>query len=143
MMRPPPSVPALLALVCALALAACARDEVSRCRECGMRVDGDPRFLAGANLDGRELLFDTPKCLFRFLASEDGRRAEEAWAVEYYSGERRALRELRFVVGSDVLGPMGDDLIPVGEHAERFARDHGGRVLERRVIDHPTLEALH
>lgn len=132
---------ALVFIVFAL-LGACSREEVARCRECGMRVDGDPRFLAGTTLDGEELLFDTPKCLFRFLASEPGHGAEAPWAVEYYSGERAPLDQLRFVVGSDVLGPMGDDLIPVGEHAERFARDHGGRVLERGEVDRSTLDSL-
>jgi copper chaperone NosL len=131
----------VLALACVLG--ACTRESVQRCRECGMRVDGDPRFLTGATLDGAELLFDTPKCLFRFLASSDGRRADDAWAVEYYSGERRSITELRFIMGSDVLGPMGDDLVPVDEHADRFVRDHGGRVLQHAEIDRASLGALH
>lgn len=124
------------------AFAACEQASVARCRTCGMRVDGDPRFLAGAEDDGQPILFDTPKCLFRFLASEPGKGARAAWAVEYYSGERRPVRELRFVVGSDVVGPMGDDLIPVAEHAERFARDHGGRVLAFDEVDAAVLDAL-
>ncbi len=35
------------------------------------------------------------------------------------------------MLGSDVQGPMGRDLVPVQgrEAAERFARDHQGRVL--------------
>ncbi len=45
-------------------------------------------------------------------------------------------------MGSDVVGPMGDDLIPVAEHAERFARDHGGRVLAFDEVDAAVLDAL-
>jgi copper chaperone NosL len=140
MIRPLVSLGFLLLL--GSVLGACSREPMQRCRECGMRVDGDPRFLTGATVDGDELLFDTPKCLFRFLSS-DGRGDRGAWAVEYYSGERRSVAELRFVVGSDVLGPMGDDLIPVGDHAEAFMRDHGGRALRRDEIDRDTLGALH
>jgi hypothetical protein len=35
--------------------------------------------------------------------------------------------ELQFVRGSDVVGPMGPDWVPVHrETARRFARDHNG-----------------
>jgi hypothetical protein len=34
---------------------------------------------------------------------------------------------LRFVEGSDVVGPMGPELVPVAtENAGRFTRDHNG-----------------
>src|SRR5690606_6693361 len=79
----------LSSLLVGLCLAACSREETPRCRECGMRVDGDPRFLSGATLEGEPILFDTPKCLFRFLAREEGRRATDGWVTEYYSGARR------------------------------------------------------
>jgi nitrous oxide reductase accessory protein NosL len=37
---------------------------------------------------------------------------------------------MRFVVGSDIVGPMGPDLVPVdAARAERFTKDHGGRAL--------------
>jgi nitrous oxide reductase accessory protein NosL len=38
--------------------------------------------------------------------------------------------DVRFIVGSDVNGPMGADLVPVDlARALRFTKDHGGRTL--------------
>ena len=46
---------------------------------------------------------------------------------EYYSHELLASTELLFVAGSDVVGPMGADLVPVArDKAGKFARDHNG-----------------
>jgi hypothetical protein len=46
--------------------------------------------------------------------------------------------DVRFVTGSDVVGPMGPDLVPVAaESAARFARDHNGAPPKsaRQIID--------
>ena len=46
---------------------------------------------------------------------------------EYYDRQWRDGREVLFVMGSDVLGPMGADLVPVDRaHAAKFAEDHVG-----------------
>ncbi len=47
------------------------------------------------------------------------------------------------MAGSDVIGPMGDDLVPVApERADAFVRDHGGRVIDATDIDGPLLRSL-
>jgi len=117
------------------------KEKTPRCLTCGMRADADPRFQAGGTLEGEEVFFDTPKCLFRL--KESGKDVKSAWAVDYYSGERRALNELRFVVGSGVLGPMGDDLVPLSGDATTYLEDHGGRVVELDEIDKALLDELH
>lgn len=125
-----------------MSLSACApKAKTPRCLTCGMRADADPRFQAGGTLEGEEVFFDTPKCLFRLM--ESGKDVKSAWAVDYYSGERRALGDLRFVVGSSVLGPMGDDLVPISGSADIYIEDHGGRVVERAAIDKALLDELH
>ncbi|MFC1657288.1 nitrous oxide reductase accessory protein NosL [Candidatus Moduliflexota bacterium] len=48
--------------------------------------------------------------------------------TDYYSMEVLPVRSVIFIRGSDVMGPMGKELIPVrGEdEAGEFIRDHGG-----------------
>lgn len=125
----------------ALGLHACGGrgEESARCAQCGMRVDTAPSWLAGHG-DAR---FDGPKCLFRFVVSR-GVEAGVGWATEYYDAERVMLRDASFVVGSDVLSPMGDDLVPLRTRAlaERFAAGHGGRVVGFSEVDEVLLREL-
>jgi hypothetical protein len=126
----------------ALALHACGgsrEDGVVRCAQCGMRVDTAPAWLAGHG----EARFDGPKCLFRWAAAQ-GADAGSGFGTEYYDGERVELRGAFFGVDSDVLSPMGDDLVPLRtrEVAERFARDHGGRVVTFAEVDEALLASL-
>jgi copper chaperone NosL len=51
--------------------------------------------------------------------------------VEYYDRASRDGADVAFVVGSDVLGPMGPDVVPVArDKVDRFVKDHGGRKLD-------------
>lgn len=113
--------------------------EVQRCAQCGMRVDTAPRWMSGYD----ERHFDTPKCMFRW-AAEQGADLEEAWVLDYYEGERLPAERAHFVIGSDVLGPMGDDLVPMPDaiKADLFVRDHGGRVVTTRQINEALLRSL-
>lgn len=126
-------------------LAACGGgDDRPRCSECGMYADEVPGSFAFAkDAAGGGLRFDAPRCLFRFLAGPRGRGATAAEVTEHYSGARVPADSVVFVVGSDVTGPMGRDLIPVDrQHAAQFVADHGGRVVERRAIDLAMLRSL-
>ncbi|MCB9600147.1 MAG: nitrous oxide reductase accessory protein NosL [Sandaracinus sp.] len=127
------------AMLCLHAACGGGSDDVPRCARCGMRVDTAPAWLAGHG-DAR---FDGPKCLFRW-AAENGRDAGEGWATEYFDTREVPLREAFFVAGSDVVSPMGDDLVPLRTRAlaERFAGDHGGRVLAFGEVDDAVLQAL-
>lgn len=102
-----------------------------RCDLCGMRVESSSGWRAGGrDASGAALAFDTPKCLFR--RHHERGPVSEPWVIEYYSQERRPARELFFVIGTDLQGPMGRDLVPVAgrEAADRMLREHhGDRVL--------------
>ena len=144
MRRPIPSqsgTASVKQLLCLLVLFACSASEgeVQRCAQCGMRVDVAPRWMSGYD----ERQFDTPKCLFRWAESQ-GADLNEAWVLDYYEGERLEVGRAHFVVGSDVLGPMGDDLVPMPDaiRAELFVRDHGGRIVRVRQIDAALLQSL-
>ncbi len=54
----------------------------------------------------------------------------DEWVTEYYgpAGRRTNARAVRYVAGSDAIGPMGADLIPVDPaHEVTFMRDHHGQ----------------
>jgi nitrous oxide reductase accessory protein NosL len=101
-----------------------------RCAHCGMHLaedwlTGGARTAAGANVR-----FDTPKCLLAWL-NGDGAGASDAWVTEYYARDHRPIAEVSYVIGSDLSGPMGADLIPVDLHRrDAFVRDHGGTGLD-------------
>ena len=113
--------------------------DASRCPVCGMLVARHPDWLAQIVLaDDEALFFDGAKDLFRFLLEPEERpqaaRAREsgvAFVTSYYDREAIRARDAQFVIGSDVLGPMGAELIPHAsrEEAEEFSRDHGGSAI--------------
>mgnify|MGYP001815311080 CR=1 FL=1 len=120
------------------------------CPVCGMFVGKYPEWTATVLYkDGHAHHFDGAKDLFKYLLDlsrwAPGHDAVDIAAVaatDYYSLERIAARDAWYVVGSDVLGPMGHELIPLRtrEDAEAFMDDHAGRRIIR--FDEVTLELL-
>lgn len=119
-----------------------------RCATCGMLVAKYPAWVAAiVRPDGSCLYFDGPKDLFRFLArpGADTDRKAEVWVTDYYTAKPIKARDAVFVRGSDVLGPMGVELVPLAsaELAEEFRADHGGEPpLDFEDVDDAVLEAL-
>ncbi|HEY8429684.1 MAG TPA: nitrous oxide reductase accessory protein NosL [Sandaracinaceae bacterium] len=144
-MRTLASLSLVLVLALALSAAGCAEGEAeaqSRCALCGMRVDPRSGWRAGGRSARGELVFDAPKCMFR-MHHREGLR--DLWVIEYYSQERRPARELYYVIGTDLEGPMGRDLVPVAgrENAERLMRDHRGeRVLSFDEVTAAVIDEL-
>ena len=54
---------------------------------------------------------------------------KEIFVKDYYSLNWLSARESFYVIGSDIYGPMGHELIPfkTREAAESFSRDHHGK----------------
>ena len=120
-------------------------DPRETCPVCGARVDTDSPWLASAqHTDGQAVFFDGPKHLFKYvfeLSRYSHRRASGPiaayWVTERCQGTRIDPQTAFFVVGSDVLGPKGHDLVPLPsrEEAETFLREHRGlRVLAFDVV---------
>ena len=115
--------------------------EKAKCPVCCMFVSKYPDWTATARLkDGTTQYFDGPKDLFTFYLDPAGftagkRQADiAALAVrEYYSLEPIDPRSAFFVVGSDVYGPMGSELIPfkTEKDAASFKADHKGKRIVR------------
>jgi hypothetical protein len=120
------------AIVAMFVPASCTRrDTRPRCAQCGMRIAPGSHWEAGAiDSHGTELRFDTPGCLFRYRFAHDDVRAP--WVTEYYAraGVRSPAEVQRYAVGSDVIGPMGADLVPIAPEREAaFRRDHHARAV--------------
>ncbi|PLX94380.1 MAG: nitrous oxide reductase accessory protein NosL [Desulfuromonas sp.] len=103
-----------------------------RCPVCGMFVAPYPEWIATmTRVDGSQIFFDGCKDLFRYYfdqTAEEQKRIATIHVTEYYSTRLMRAEDLFFVLGSDVLGPMGRELIPVAgkENAQTFLRDHRG-----------------
>jgi len=127
-------------LAIASLLAGC-RQGKDRCAYCGMRISPTSAWRADLELtDGTTRHFDTPSCGLR--AWRSGRfNAKSIRVIEYYERVWRDGNEVLFVVGSDVTGPMGPEVVPINPKlAQKFADDHtSGRPLSLQMI---TLELL-
>lgn len=146
----------VLLLLSAIAVAAEPGERPGRgdkCPVCGMFVSRYPDWTAAVTLqDGTKVWFDGAKDLFKFLLEPGwyipGRKASEVVSVtvtDYYAVKHIDAREAFFVVGSDVLGPMGKELVPFAERAEadEFLRDHRGkRVLRFADVTRAVLDGL-
>lgn len=110
----------------------------ARCAKCGMLVADHPRWVAGASTaSGNDEQFCCPRCMFAWHLSPAGAGSRDLWVTEYYSQKRMPVGEVSFVMGSDVVGPMGKSLVPIAgrEAAERFRQDHHGtRLLKAEEI---------
>ena len=112
-----------------------------KCPVCGMFVAGYTDFLAAASFgDGAVFYFDGPKDMFRFLFDPGkylpGRNRGDinaVWVTDYYSLKLIDGSTAFYVRGSDILGPMGAELIPFAkeEEAGEFMTDHKGQGLLR------------
>jgi nitrous oxide reductase accessory protein NosL len=113
-----------------------------------MFVAPHPNWIATiVEADGSRHYFDGPKDLFRFLSREDDPPTgdPEIWVTDYYTTKPLRARDAVFVRGSDVLGPMGAELVPLAstELAESFRTDHGGEdPLSFEEIDAAVLRSL-
>jgi copper chaperone NosL len=124
-----------------------------KCPVCGMFVSKYPDWTATVTFhDGTLAWFDGAKDLFKFLGDpgrfSPGRKATDVRGVtvtDYYAVKPLDARDAFFVVGSDVFGPMGRELVPFGKmtEAEEFLRDHRGKkVLRFGEVNRTVLEGL-
>ena len=119
-----------------------ATDTVSsqiRCAVCGMFVAKYPNWMAQIHYDdlGQTRFFDGVKDLMVFYFDPERYEGAPREAIkdifvkDYYSLNWLSAKDAVYVVGSDVYGPMGHELIPFEskEAAESFSKDHHGKEL--------------
>jgi len=124
-----------------------------KCPVCGMFVAKYPDWIAMVVFkDNSRRYFDGPKDLFKYLADlkqyEPGKGQKDIGAVlvnDYYAVKSINGFEAYYVVGSDVLGPMGRELIPFEreQDAKEFMQDHrGGKILRFNEVTPVVLKTL-
>lgn len=115
--------------------------EKSLCPVCGMIVSKYPAWLATVVWkDGRADHFDGAKDLFKFLQAlpeyAPGRTRDAITTIvvtDFYDLKKIDARQAFYVIGSDVTGPMGHELVPLASKAdaEDFLKDHHGSKMLR------------
>ncbi len=114
-------------------------EKKDKCPVCGMFVYKYPDWVGEIIFkDGATVFFDGAKDLFKYFFNlkkyEKVKTADDITAIyvtEYYDMELIDGLIAHYVVGSDVYGPMGRELIPckTREDAEQFKKDHGGTLI--------------
>ncbi|QKF85672.1 NosL domain-containing protein [Campylobacter blaseri] len=115
-----------------------------KCPVCGMFVYKYPKWTSSLKYaDSKEskvLFFDGVKDMFKFIhspknygANSNDLRYEFIHVTGYYTLEAIDAKDAFYVLGSDVLGPMGNELIPFKkeEDARVFRLDHVGMEILR------------
>jgi len=115
------------------------------CPVCGMIVAKYPNWIATALWnDNHANFFDGARDLFRFLHAlphyAPKRRPADLRALtvtEFYDLKPIDAKTALYVAGSDVLGPMGNELIPLSsrDDAREFLQDHHGK----RILTFPEI----
>jgi len=124
-----------------------------KCPVCGMFVAKYPDWVASVTLkDGTRVFFDGVKDMLKYYFNmaryAPGKTVADIQAVhvtDYYRLEPIDGRQAFYVVGSDVYGPMGRELIPFEKEAQarEFMKDHKGKtVLPFDQIDFPLVIGL-
>lgn len=108
-----------------------------KCPVCGMFITKYPDWTSTILFkDGSRAFFDGPKDMFKYLfdlkrynPSKKTEDIEALWVLDYYAVASINAKNAWYVLGSDVLGPMGRELIPLEKEsgAKEFLKDHQGK----------------
>ena len=107
-----------------------------KCPVCGMFVSKYPDWTTAILFkDGSHVFFDGAKDMFKYLLDskryDPAKKTEDIQAImvmDYYGLSWIDARRAWYVLGSDVFGPMGRELIPLEKEADakEFMKDHKG-----------------
>jgi nitrous oxide reductase accessory protein NosL len=115
--------------------------KTDRCPVCGMFVYKYPKWVAQIYFqDGSSYFYDGAKDMFKHIFDTGkytpGKAADKIksiYVTDYYEVELIEAKSAFYVIGSDVLGPMGHELLPFKEEdaAKEFMEDHQGKSIIR------------
>jgi copper chaperone NosL len=76
--------------------------------------------------DGGKVAFDSPRCAMLAWRTHQV-DARSLLVQDYYDRQWLEGTDVLFITSSDVVGPMGPDVVPVDRsRAQQFAREHAG-----------------
>ena len=101
-----------------------------KCPVCGMFVYKYPTWIAKIEYNDKEYYFDGIKDQFKYYF-EHKEGVKNILVQDYYTQKILDAKKSFFVLGSDVYGPMGNELIAFEtlDSAEKFMLDHKGKEL--------------
>ena len=104
-----------------------------KCPVCGMFVAKYPKWAALITEDSNTHYFDGVKDMMKFYIFDvdfpyDRTQISNIEVTDFYTLKAIDAKKAFYVVGSDVFGPMGNELIPflTKDAAQNFLSDHGG-----------------
>ena len=99
--------------------------KTDKCPVCGMFLYKYPRWVARIDYGNKKLSFDGVKDMMKYYFKHK-KNIHVMLVQDYYSQETINAKEAYYVIGSDVYGPMGNELIAFKDkkEARRFALDH-------------------
>ncbi len=104
-----------------------------KCPVCGMFVAKYPKWAALITEDTNTHYFDGVKDMMKFYIFDvdfpyDRSKISNIEVTDFYTLKAIDAKKAFYVVGSDVFGPMGNELIPFlsKDAAENFMKDHSG-----------------
>jgi nitrous oxide reductase accessory protein NosL len=107
--------------------------EDAKCPVCGMFVYKYPKWSAKIELNGKEYFFDGVKDMMKFYLFDgdfpfDRTQVSSIVVSDFYTLEAVDAKNAWYVVGSDLYGPMGNELIPFKDKNSSiyFSQDHNG-----------------
>lgn len=111
------------------------------CPVCGMLVAKYPHWIATiVYKDGHAHHFDGAKDMIKFwfdppkyAAGHSREMMAAIWVTDYYNLQPVDAKSALYVIGSDVLGPMGHEFVPLENlaDAEEFLKEHKGKRILR------------
>ncbi|MCR4942586.1 MAG: nitrous oxide reductase accessory protein NosL [Campylobacter sp.] len=116
----------------------------ARCPVCGMIVAKHPQWVAMIENGKEKIYFDGVKDMMKFYFQND-KKFDKLFVSDYYKLHKIDAKTAFFVIGSNVYGPMGDELIPfkTEEEAQSFAGEHAGKkILSFDEIDEKLVKEL-
>jgi copper chaperone NosL len=122
------------------------------CGKCGMYPAKYPRWQSQIIFkDGSMTPFDGCKCMFNFMSAMDNydkaHSMDDVAAVlvkDFNTGKWINGADARFVVGSNMMGPMGKELIPFADQAAamKLHNEQGGNMMGYAEITPEVLKSL-
>ncbi len=107
-----------------------------KCPICGMFVYKYPRWVAQISIDNTHLSFDGVKDMMKFyleptrwIKNINISKVSHIIVTDYYSQKPIDAQKAFYVIGSDIYGPMGHELIPFKniDEAKEFKDDHNAK----------------
>jgi len=105
----------------------------AKCPVCGMFVYKYPKWSALIEINSKKYYFDGVKDMMKFYIFDgdfpfDRSKISKILVQDFYTLQPISAKDAWFVIGSNIYGPMGNELIPFKdeESAKEFMKEHKG-----------------